>query len=43
MACRLLFTTGYGKTSLAAEFQAVELWHKPLDLAALPSLADLLR
>jgi DNA-binding LytR/AlgR family response regulator len=39
----IVFTTGYGKTSLAAEFQAVELWHKPLDLAALPSLADLLR
>jgi len=37
-----VFTTGYDKLSLDAEFQAVELWQKPLNLAAaLPSLADL--
>ena len=31
----LLFTTGYDKSSIAAEFQDVQLWGKPLDLKAM--------
>jgi DNA-binding response OmpR family regulator len=27
-----LFTTGYDKNSIAAEFQDVQLWEKPLDI-----------
>jgi CheY-like chemotaxis protein len=39
-----VFMTGYGRASLGAEFQDVELWQKPLDLAnALRSLANMLR
>jgi DNA-binding NtrC family response regulator len=39
-----VFMTGYGRASLGAEFQDVELWQKPLDLTkALPSLANMLR
>jgi CheY-like chemotaxis protein len=38
-----VFMTGYGRASLGAEFQDVELWQKPLDLAnALRSLANML-
>ena len=38
-----VFTTGYGRASLDAEFQDVELWQKPLDLArVLPSLPGLI-
>jgi CheY-like chemotaxis protein len=39
-----VFMTGYGRASLGAEFQDVELWQKPLDLAnALRSLTNMLR
>jgi CheY-like chemotaxis protein len=40
----VVFTTGYDKDVLGAEFQDVVLWQKPLNLAtALPSLVDLVR
>jgi CheY-like chemotaxis protein len=39
-----VFTTGYDRASLGAEFQDVVLWQKPLNLAtALPSLVNLVR
>ena len=31
----LVFTTGYDKSSIAPEFQDVQLWGKPLDLKAM--------
>jgi DNA-binding response OmpR family regulator len=38
-----LFTSGYDKTSIEAEFHDVPLWEKPLDLAAMAhNLAGLL-
>jgi len=30
-----VFTTGYDRSSIEAEFQDVELWGKPLDIAAM--------
>jgi len=40
----VVFTTGYGKGAIGPEFQNIELWQKPLDLArALPRLARLVR
>ncbi|HVX75177.1 MAG TPA: response regulator [Bradyrhizobium sp.] len=32
-----IFTTGYDRSSIDAEFQDVQLWGKPLDIAALTS------
>jgi CheY-like chemotaxis protein len=38
-----VFTTGYDRTSVVAEFQDVQLWEKPLDMPRLArSLADML-
>ena len=40
----MVFTTGYDKSSLGAEFQDVVLWQKPLNLStALPSLVNMVR
>jgi hypothetical protein len=30
-----LFTTGYDRTSIEAEFQDIPLWEKPLDIPAM--------
>jgi CheY-like chemotaxis protein len=30
-----MFTTGYDRTSIGAEFQDIRLWEKPLDIAAM--------
>ena len=39
-----VFTTGYDKTSVAAEFQDVLLWEKPLDIPRVAHyLAEMLR
>ena len=39
-----VFTTGYDKSSVSAEFQDVQLWEKPLDIPALiRSLTKLIR
>jgi CheY-like chemotaxis protein len=38
-----IFTTGYDRTSIEAEFQDIPLWEKPLDLPAMArNLASLL-
>jgi DNA-binding response OmpR family regulator len=40
----VVFTTGYDKDVLGAEFQDAVLWQKPVNLAiALPSLVNLVR
>lgn len=40
----LVFTTGYDKSSIAPEFEDVQLWGKPLDLKAMArELTSLLR
>ena len=39
-----VFTTGYDRTSVEAEFQDVHLWEKPLDITAMASdLAGLIQ
>jgi CheY-like chemotaxis protein len=40
----LVFTSGYDRTSIAAEFRDVRLWEKPVDIAAMArDLAGLLK
>lgn len=40
----VVFTTGYDKAALDAEFEDILLWQKPLNLAtALPSLVNIVR